>query len=60
LAKGTVLVKFVDDAGKTLDQEPRSFLGLKELDTVVVQGRVRRESDESIFIVARSLFTKKK
>lgn len=55
-----MLVKFVDEAGKTLAQESRSFLGLKELNTVVVHGRVRRESDESIFIVAKSIYIKKK
>ena len=60
MAKGTVLVKFVDDAGKTLAPDARSFLDVKELNTVVVQGRVRRESDESIFIVASGAFIKKK
>lgn len=54
-----VLVKFVDEAGKTLVQDTRSFLGVKELSTVVVRGRVRRESDESIFIAANAVFIKK-
>ena len=51
---------FVDDAGKTLVQDARSFLGLKELDTVVVQGRIRRESDNALFVAASGIFVKKK
>ena len=55
-----MLVKFVDDAGKTLAQDPRSLLGLKELNTVVVQGRIRRDSDNGLFVVASGIFIKKK
>ena len=55
-----MLVKFIDDAGKTLAQDPRSFLGVKELNTVVVQGQVRRESDGRVFIEANGIFIKKK
>lgn len=54
-----MLVKLVDEAGKTLVQDARSFLGLKELDTVVVQGRVRRDSENSLSVLASGLFIKK-
>lgn len=60
MAKGTVLVKFVDDAGKTLSQDARSFLGLKELNTVVIQGRVLRDEGNSLSVVASGVFIKKK
>ena len=55
-----MLVKFVDDTGKTLAQDARSFLALKELNTVVVEGRINRGSDNSFFVVATGIFVKKK
>lgn len=55
-----MLVKFVDGAGKTLGQDARSFLAVKELNTVVVQGRFHRGDDSSLFVVADGVFVKKK
>src|SRR5262249_49184968 len=58
LAKGTVLVKFVDEKGKTWSQDAKSSMGLKELQTVVVRGTARR--DESGFtIIGDGVFVKK-
>lgn len=54
-----MLVKYVDEAGKTLVHDARSFLGLKELDTVVVQGRIRRDGDNGLSVQASGLFIKK-
>jgi hypothetical protein len=56
LAKGTLLVKLVDDAGKTLAQDARSFLALKELQTVVVQGRLHRDGADSVSLVASGIY----
>jgi hypothetical protein len=54
-----LLVKLVDEAGKTLAQDAKSFLAVKELDTVVVQGRIHREGD-SLSVLASGVFVKKK
>ena len=53
-------MKFVDDAGKTLTHDARSFLAVKELNTVVVQGRIHRGSDSSVYVIASGIFVKKK
>src|SRR5262245_50335063 len=42
LAKATVLVKFVDESGKTLEQDAKESMNIKELQTVVVRGIARR------------------
>lgn len=59
LAKGTILVKFVDEAGKTLAKDAKAFLGIKELQTVVIQGHIRRDGDNVLSVVASGLFIKK-
>lgn len=58
LKKGTVLVKFVDASGKTLAQDAKGLLGVKELDTLVIQGQAKREPDGALFIVASGFFKK--
>jgi hypothetical protein len=52
LAKSMVLVKLVDDSGKIVRQDARQLLQLKELDTVVVQGKARRDRAGNLSIVA--------
>jgi hypothetical protein len=47
-----VLVKLVDDSGKIVRQDARQLLQLKELDTVVVQGKARRDRAGNLSIVA--------
>jgi hypothetical protein len=59
LAKGTILVKFVDSAGKTLADDAKALLGVKELSTVVVRGQARRAEGNSISIVANGVFIRK-
>jgi hypothetical protein len=60
LAKGTVLVKLVDSAGKTLPEDAKELLSIKELETVVIKGQTRKGEDNSISIVASGIFVKKK
>jgi hypothetical protein len=43
LGKARILVKFEEAPGKTVEADARQLLGLKELNTVVVQGRAKRE-----------------
>ena len=60
LAKATILVKFVDNAGKTLAQDARRSLGLRELQTVVIRGVARRNGDSGgIAIVGSGVFVRK-
>jgi hypothetical protein len=59
LSKGTVFVKFVDEGGKTLPHDARTWLGLRELQTVVVRGQVRRDDDSGFTVVASGVFIKK-
>jgi hypothetical protein len=60
LAKATVLVKLVDSAGKTLPDDAKAMLDIKELQTVVVKGQVRRDEGNSISVIASGIYIKKK
>jgi hypothetical protein len=60
LAKGTVLVKLVDSAGKTLPDDAKELLSMKELQTVVIRGQARKGEDNSISVVANGIFIRKK
>lgn len=60
LAKGTVLVKLVGADGKTLPDDAKQLLDVKELQTVVVKGQTRRDESNSISVVASGIFIKKK
>jgi hypothetical protein len=58
LLKATALVKFVDQSGKTLPQDAKAFFGVKELQTVVIRGHVKREGDKGLSIVAEEMFAR--
>ena len=58
LAKGSVMVKFVDAQGKTLQQDAEGLLGIRPLRTVVVCGRAKRDLDGNLTVVASKLFVK--
>jgi hypothetical protein len=58
LAKGTVLVKLVDSSGKTLPDDAKELLDIKELQTLVVKGEARRGKDNSLSVVATGIFIK--
>jgi hypothetical protein len=55
LADATVLVKFVDEAGKTIKEDPRELLNVKELQTVVVKGKAQRDKDGNVTVLASQL-----
>lgn len=60
LAQAMVYVKFVDEQGKTLAQDARGLLGLKEMDTVVVRGEARRDDAGNLTsILAEGLYVRK-
>ena len=55
----TALVKFVDDAGRTLEADARELFGLKAKDTVVVRGRVRRDEAGNLTVLADGLYVRR-
>lgn len=59
LAKATILIKFVDDQGKTMARDAKSDLGLKEMQTVVVQGKARYDAEGNLTaILAKGVFVR--
>lgn len=55
LSKSMVLVIFVDEKGEPIKKDARELLGVKELDTVVVQGKTRRDKAGNVVIMASKL-----
>jgi hypothetical protein len=59
LIPATVLVKLVDKDGKAIPVDAEKFLGLKPLQTIVVQGRAKRDADGgSTSIVATGFYVR--
>jgi hypothetical protein len=46
---------FVDETGAVIKKDARELLGVKELDTVVVQGKARRDKVGNVVILASKL-----
>jgi hypothetical protein len=55
LSDATALVTIVDKNGQTLKQDPREFLKLKELQTVVAKGKVKRDNAGNVTVLASQL-----
>ena len=58
LAQATVLVKVIDESGKLLPVDARKILGVKELQTVVVQGKAQRDDVGNITVLASNLYVR--
>jgi hypothetical protein len=58
LVKGKTLVKFVGGDGKPLATDARELLGVKELDTLVVQGQAQRDESGNLTILASKVFVR--
>ena len=56
LSKATVLVMVVDAQGKIVRQDARKLLGVKELDTVFVQARAKRDKSGNVTLLATKIF----
>lgn len=52
------MVKIVDASGKTVAQDAKSLLGLKELQTVVVHGRAKRDESGNLTVLADGVFVR--
>lgn len=58
LAKGKTLIKFVGGDGKPVAMDARQLLGVKELDTLVVQGTAQRDETGNLSILASKVFVR--
>ena len=56
LPKSMATVKFVDEAGKTIDTDARQLLGLKELTRVVVKGKAQRDEAGNLTVLASGVY----
>jgi len=59
LPKGTAMVKLVDDQGKTIPLDAKTQLGMKELQTVIVRGKAKRDEAGNLTVLAPAVFVKK-
>ena len=55
LVKGMATVKVVDDHGQTVATDARQLFGVKELDTVVVRGRAKRDDQGNLTVLAAGI-----
>lgn len=58
LEDATVLIKFVDDKGKTLRADARKLFNLKPLQTVVVRGTAVRDDDGNLTVLASGIYAR--
>lgn len=58
LSKSIVTVKFVDEEGRTVPTDARKLLGVKELETVVVKGKAKRDDEGNLTVLATGLYVK--
>ncbi len=58
LPTGTALVKVVDGEGNLVKEDARQLLGVKELSTVVVEGKAERDKTGNLTILATHIFVK--
>ena len=58
LPQKTMFVTFVDEAGKVVRKDARQLLKVKELQTVVVKGKVKRDKADNVSIQATNLYVR--
>jgi hypothetical protein len=56
LVKSMATVKVVDEQGQTVPADARELLGLKELQTVVVKGRAKRDDEGNLTVLASGVY----
>ncbi|MDZ4688637.1 MAG: hypothetical protein SH850_26485 [Planctomycetaceae bacterium] len=56
LPKNSAMIKIVDTAGGTVEQDARQLLGVKELQTVVVKGKAKRDEAGNLTVLASGVF----
>ena len=58
LPENKAMVKVVDGSGKTVATDARKLLGLKELQTVVIHGRAKRDEAGNLTVLADGVFVR--
>ena len=58
LASSTALVKVIDEQGVLVNVDARELLSVKELSTVVVQGKASRDENGNLTILASGVFVR--
>jgi hypothetical protein len=58
LPENKAMVKVVDSSGKTVATDARQLLGIKELQTVVVHGRAKRDEGGNLTVLADGIFVR--
>lgn len=58
LSRATIMVKFVDERGKTLQQEAKNLLGIEPQKTVFVRGHVKRDRNGNLTVLGDALYLK--
>ncbi len=56
LPKNRAMIKVVDATGGTVEEDARKLLGLKELQTVVVKGKAKRDEAGNLTVLASGVF----
>lgn len=56
LGKATLLVTLVDENGKIVKQDARKLLGVKELDTLTIVGKAKRDQSGNVTVLASKVF----
>lgn len=59
LPTSTALVKVVDQDGTLINEDARQLLNLKELQTVVVKGKAKRDDAGNLTVFANGIFVRK-
>ena len=59
LPTSKAMIKIVDAAGKTIATDARKLLGVKELQTVVVHGKAKRDDAGNLTVLADKIFVRK-
>jgi hypothetical protein len=58
LVKMMATVKVVDEHGQTVSTDARELLGVKELQTVVVRGKAKRDEQGNLTVLAPGVFVR--
>lgn len=58
LPAATAVVKLVDEKGQSLVMDARKDLGMKELQTVTVKGKAKRDEAGNLVVLAAAIFVK--
>lgn len=59
MVAASAMVKFVGDDGKVLPVDARTLLGVKEQETVVIQGVASRDKTGNVSIAAKGIFVRR-